>query len=132
MFEPMPSSPEDFADYIKAQTEKWAKVIREQKLSSTLTSTPRPRQAMRSRAPPQEPKRGAPRHGDGEARREAPPHADRLGEVMHAEKSETKTDERGLRMGEDRTRRLAAGARMHDHREASHYDRKHRERAGGE
>jgi tripartite-type tricarboxylate transporter receptor subunit TctC len=33
MFEPMPSSPEAFADYIKAQTKKWAKVIREQKLS---------------------------------------------------------------------------------------------------
>ena len=33
MFEPMASSPEEFADYIKAQTRKWAKVIREQKLS---------------------------------------------------------------------------------------------------
>jgi tripartite-type tricarboxylate transporter receptor subunit TctC len=33
MFEPMASSPEEFADYIKAQTQKWAKVIREQKLS---------------------------------------------------------------------------------------------------
>ena len=33
MFEPMPSSPEAFADYIKVQTNKWAKVIREQKLS---------------------------------------------------------------------------------------------------
>jgi tripartite-type tricarboxylate transporter receptor subunit TctC len=33
MFEPMASSPEAFADYIKAQTNKWAKVIREQKLS---------------------------------------------------------------------------------------------------
>jgi tripartite-type tricarboxylate transporter receptor subunit TctC len=32
MFEPMASSPEEFADYIKAQTRKWAKVIREQKL----------------------------------------------------------------------------------------------------
>ena len=28
MFEPMATSPEEFADYIKAQTEKWAKVIR--------------------------------------------------------------------------------------------------------
>ena len=33
MFEPMGGSPEEFADYIKAQTEKWAKVIHEQKLS---------------------------------------------------------------------------------------------------
>jgi tripartite-type tricarboxylate transporter receptor subunit TctC len=33
MFEPMGSSPEQFADYIKAQTRKWAKVIREQNLS---------------------------------------------------------------------------------------------------
>jgi tripartite-type tricarboxylate transporter receptor subunit TctC len=33
MFEPMASSPEEFADYIKAQTHKWAKVIHEQKLS---------------------------------------------------------------------------------------------------
>jgi tripartite-type tricarboxylate transporter receptor subunit TctC len=33
MFEPMASSPEEFADYIKAQTRKWAKVIRERKLS---------------------------------------------------------------------------------------------------
>jgi tripartite-type tricarboxylate transporter receptor subunit TctC len=33
MFEPMGSSPEEFADYIKAQTRKWANVIREQKLS---------------------------------------------------------------------------------------------------
>jgi tripartite-type tricarboxylate transporter receptor subunit TctC len=33
MFEPMGSTPEQFADYIKAQTQKWAKVIREQKLS---------------------------------------------------------------------------------------------------
>jgi tripartite-type tricarboxylate transporter receptor subunit TctC len=33
MFEPMASSPEAFVDYIKAQTNKWAKVIREQKLS---------------------------------------------------------------------------------------------------
>src|SRR6266852_3030590 len=33
MFEPMASSPEEFAGYIKAQTEKWAKVIHEQKLS---------------------------------------------------------------------------------------------------
>lgn len=33
MFEPMASSPEEFADYIKAETRKWAKVIREQKLS---------------------------------------------------------------------------------------------------
>jgi len=33
MFEPMASSPEEFADYIKAQTRKWAKVIAEQKLS---------------------------------------------------------------------------------------------------
>jgi len=29
----MASSPEEFADYIKAQTRKWAKVIHEQKLS---------------------------------------------------------------------------------------------------
>ena len=33
MFEPMASSPEAFADYIKVETQKWAKVIREQKLS---------------------------------------------------------------------------------------------------
>jgi len=33
MFEPMASSPEEFADYIKPQTRKWAKVIGEQKLS---------------------------------------------------------------------------------------------------
>jgi tripartite-type tricarboxylate transporter receptor subunit TctC len=33
MFEPMASSPEEFAAFIKAQTEKWAKVIHEQKLS---------------------------------------------------------------------------------------------------
>jgi tripartite-type tricarboxylate transporter receptor subunit TctC len=33
MFEPMASSPEEFADYIKAQTRKWAKLIGEQKLS---------------------------------------------------------------------------------------------------
>jgi tripartite-type tricarboxylate transporter receptor subunit TctC len=33
MFEPMATSPEAFADYIKAQTAKWAKVIHEQKLS---------------------------------------------------------------------------------------------------
>jgi tripartite-type tricarboxylate transporter receptor subunit TctC len=33
MFEPMASSPEEFADYIKAERRKWAKVIREQKLS---------------------------------------------------------------------------------------------------
>jgi tripartite-type tricarboxylate transporter receptor subunit TctC len=33
MFEPMASTPEAFADYIKAQTQKWARVIREQKLS---------------------------------------------------------------------------------------------------
>src|SRR5262249_27224717 len=33
MFEPMASSPEEFADYIRAQTRKWAKVIHDQKLS---------------------------------------------------------------------------------------------------
>jgi tripartite-type tricarboxylate transporter receptor subunit TctC len=33
MFESMASSPDEFADYIKAQTRKWAKVIGEQKLS---------------------------------------------------------------------------------------------------
>jgi tripartite-type tricarboxylate transporter receptor subunit TctC len=33
MFEPMGSTPEAFADYIKAQTQKWAKVIHEQNLS---------------------------------------------------------------------------------------------------
>ena len=33
MFEPMASSRQEFADYIKAQTRKWAKVIGEQKLS---------------------------------------------------------------------------------------------------
>jgi len=33
MFEPMASSPEEFADYIKAQRRKWAKVIGERKLS---------------------------------------------------------------------------------------------------
>jgi tripartite-type tricarboxylate transporter receptor subunit TctC len=33
MFEPMASSPEAFVDYIKAQTNKWAKAIGEQKLS---------------------------------------------------------------------------------------------------
>jgi len=33
MFEPMGSTPKEFADHIKAQTQKWAKVIREQKLS---------------------------------------------------------------------------------------------------
>jgi tripartite-type tricarboxylate transporter receptor subunit TctC len=33
MFEPMASTPEAFADYIQAQTQRWAKVIREQKLS---------------------------------------------------------------------------------------------------
>ncbi len=33
MFEAIGSAPEEFADYIKAQTEKWAKVIHEQKLS---------------------------------------------------------------------------------------------------
>jgi tripartite-type tricarboxylate transporter receptor subunit TctC len=32
MFEPMATSPEEFADYIKGQTEKWAKVIRAGKL----------------------------------------------------------------------------------------------------
>ena len=33
MFEPMPSTPEAFADFIKAQTRKWAEVIRAQKLT---------------------------------------------------------------------------------------------------
>jgi tripartite-type tricarboxylate transporter receptor subunit TctC len=33
MFEPMATSPEAFADYIKGETRKWAKVIHEQKLS---------------------------------------------------------------------------------------------------
>jgi tripartite-type tricarboxylate transporter receptor subunit TctC len=33
MFEPMGSTPEEFANQIKAQTQKWAKVIHEQKLS---------------------------------------------------------------------------------------------------
>jgi tripartite-type tricarboxylate transporter receptor subunit TctC len=33
MFESMASSPEEFADYIKAQTRKWAEVIRGQQLS---------------------------------------------------------------------------------------------------
>jgi tripartite-type tricarboxylate transporter receptor subunit TctC len=33
MFEPMASSPEEFADYIRAQRRKWANVIHEQKLS---------------------------------------------------------------------------------------------------
>ena len=33
MFEPMASSPEEFADYIKAQRRKWAELIHEQKLS---------------------------------------------------------------------------------------------------
>jgi len=33
IFEPMGSSPEEFADYIKGQTQKWAKVIREGNLS---------------------------------------------------------------------------------------------------
>jgi tripartite-type tricarboxylate transporter receptor subunit TctC len=33
MFEPMATGPEEFADYIKAETRKWAKVIHEQKLS---------------------------------------------------------------------------------------------------
>jgi tripartite-type tricarboxylate transporter receptor subunit TctC len=33
MFEPMATSPEEFADFIKAQTQKWGKVIHEQKLS---------------------------------------------------------------------------------------------------
>jgi tripartite-type tricarboxylate transporter receptor subunit TctC len=33
MFVPMASAPEAFADFIKAQTDKWAKLIREQKLS---------------------------------------------------------------------------------------------------
>jgi tripartite-type tricarboxylate transporter receptor subunit TctC len=33
MFEPMASPPEAFADYIKAQTQKWGKLIREQNLS---------------------------------------------------------------------------------------------------
>jgi len=33
MFEPMASSPEAFADYIKAETQKWSKLIRERNLS---------------------------------------------------------------------------------------------------
>ena len=33
MFEPMASTPEAFADFIKAQTRKWAEVIRAQKLT---------------------------------------------------------------------------------------------------
>jgi tripartite-type tricarboxylate transporter receptor subunit TctC len=33
MFESMASSPEEFADYIKQETQKWGKLIREQKLS---------------------------------------------------------------------------------------------------
>jgi tripartite-type tricarboxylate transporter receptor subunit TctC len=33
MFEPMGSTPEEFADRIRAQTQQWAKLIREQKLS---------------------------------------------------------------------------------------------------
>jgi tripartite-type tricarboxylate transporter receptor subunit TctC len=33
MFEPMGSSPEEFAAYIKGETQKWTKVIHEQKLS---------------------------------------------------------------------------------------------------
>ena len=33
LYEPMGSSPEEFADFIKTETQKWAKVIREQKLA---------------------------------------------------------------------------------------------------
>jgi tripartite-type tricarboxylate transporter receptor subunit TctC len=33
MFEPMASTPEEFANYIKGETGKWASVIHEQKLS---------------------------------------------------------------------------------------------------
>ena len=32
MFEPMASAPEPFADYIKSETQSWAKVLREQGL----------------------------------------------------------------------------------------------------
>ena len=32
MYEPMTSSPEEFAEYIKTETQRWGKVIREQKL----------------------------------------------------------------------------------------------------
>ena len=33
MFESMASSPEDFANYIRQETQKWGKLIHEQKLS---------------------------------------------------------------------------------------------------
>jgi tripartite-type tricarboxylate transporter receptor subunit TctC len=32
LYEPMTSSPEEFAQFIKSETQRWAKVIREQNL----------------------------------------------------------------------------------------------------
>ena len=32
LYEPMTSSPEEFSQYIRAETERWGKVIREQNL----------------------------------------------------------------------------------------------------
>src|SRR5262249_39770956 len=60
----------------------------------------------------------------GKSGGEGPPHADRLGEQRHAEKSEAKAQERRLRVGEYGGCRLAAGAGMNDHGDTSHHDRK--------
>ena len=79
-----------------------------------------------------EPQRRLHAIADREADGVGPPHADRLGEIMHAEKAEAETDERRLRVREHGTGRPAADARMQDHDEAPHHDREHGEHAGGE
>jgi tripartite-type tricarboxylate transporter receptor subunit TctC len=33
LYDPMTSSPEEFADFIRSETQRWGKVIREQQLS---------------------------------------------------------------------------------------------------
>ena len=63
---------------------------------------------------PQPPQRATPRDGDGKPGGEGPPYADRLREVVHAEKSQAQPHKRGLRMREHRGRRLATDAGMDD------------------
>src|SRR5262245_24815675 len=59
---------------------------------------------------PQPPQRATPRDGDGKPGGEGPPYADRLREVVNAEKSQAQPHKRGLRMREHRGRRLATDA----------------------
>ena len=73
-----------------------------------------------------------PRRHNDEAQGKRPPYPDRYGQVMYREEAKRKPDKWELHVGEHARCSRPPDARLQDHDEARHRNRKHREHAGSE